>query len=230
MPPKRPRRQSSLDEVIRAQQAEQTSYFVPHSDFLFHAAFLSTNPEMEIKRWKINPDDENPSVNYKLHRPHDPSFNKAQDFQTCLVSELGPRISSMENMAIQTDMVKCPDITEPFIMFNMLLRFLRDDIYTSIGDILICVNPFKPILGLYDNERVMSIKEQPDIQDMSESPHVFEMVRMDTVKRATASHESQAINPFSSFRPSPFALLPSPLLPFTPSPLHPFAHCRQTRP
>eukprot|EP00520_Triparma_pacifica_P008922 CAMPEP_0118634660 /NCGR_PEP_ID=MMETSP0785-20121206/1667_1 /TAXON_ID=91992 /ORGANISM="Bolidomonas pacifica, Strain CCMP 1866" /LENGTH=3685 /DNA_ID=CAMNT_0006525653 /DNA_START=427 /DNA_END=11481 /DNA_ORIENTATION=+ len=72
-------------------------------------------------------------------------------------------------------MVKCPDITEPFIMWNMLMRFLSDEIYTSIGDILICVNPFKTIKGLYDNDRIIRVKEQPDLQALSESPHVYNM-------------------------------------------------------
>ena len=78
-------------------------------------------------------------------------------------------------MVIQADMVKCPDITEPFIMWNMLMRFLSDEIYTSIGDILICVNPFKTIKGLYDNDRIIRVKEQPDLQALSESPHVYNM-------------------------------------------------------
>jgi myosin heavy subunit len=185
---------SSLDEVIRM-NAEETSYFVKHPDLLFHAAILSRNPAMDLKREMIMPNsnsDDIPEVRYKLYRPHDHKFNKTQKYQTCSISELGPRISSIESMAIQADMVKCPDITEPFIMWNMLMRFLNDEIYTSIGDILICVNPFKNIKGLYDNERIIAVKEQPDLQDLSELPHVYNMANA-AINGLTYKNKTQSI-------------------------------------
>ncbi len=41
------------------------------------------------------------------------------------------------------DMVKLEDISEATILNNLRRRFLDNNIYTSIGQILISINPFK---------------------------------------------------------------------------------------
>jgi myosin heavy subunit len=45
--------------------------------------------------------------------------------------------------ADQEDMVDLKELNDASIMHNLRLRFLKDDIYTSIGDVLIATNPFK---------------------------------------------------------------------------------------
>ena len=50
------------------------------------------------------------------------------------------------------DLVKMDDINEATILYNLRRRFLRDKSYTNLGTILIAVNPFKWLPGLYDPE------------------------------------------------------------------------------
>ena len=50
------------------------------------------------------------------------------------------------------DLVKMDDINEATILYNLRRRFLRDKSYTNLGTILIAVNPFKWLPGLYEPE------------------------------------------------------------------------------
>jgi myosin heavy subunit len=47
------------------------------------------------------------------------------------------------------DLVSALDISEPAILWNIRKRFKKDEIYSSIGPILVAVNPYKTIPGLY---------------------------------------------------------------------------------
>ncbi|KAL8182972.1 UNVERIFIED_CONTAM: hypothetical protein K2H54_010218, partial [Gekko kuhli] len=48
------------------------------------------------------------------------------------------------------DMSMLGDLHEAAILLNLHHRYQQDQIYTNIGSILISVNPYKPITGLYD--------------------------------------------------------------------------------
>ena len=43
------------------------------------------------------------------------------------------------------DLVTLPSVDEAMILHNLQRRFAADEIYTSIGSILISLNPFKPL-------------------------------------------------------------------------------------
>ena len=43
------------------------------------------------------------------------------------------------------DLVMLPAVNEPMILHALRQRFLNDEIYTSVGSILVSVNPFKPL-------------------------------------------------------------------------------------
>lgn len=67
-------------------------------------------------------------------------------------------------------MVMLSEISENGILVNLQKRFNQDLIYTYIGNVLISVNPFKPIPDLYSQHTLDGYKgkypyEQP--------PHVF---------------------------------------------------------
>jgi myosin heavy subunit len=48
------------------------------------------------------------------------------------------------------DLVDCDDISEAGILRELETRFNRNDIYSSIGPILIAMNPYRLIPHLYD--------------------------------------------------------------------------------
>lgn len=50
---------------------------------------------------------------------------------------------------IHKDLVKNDDVSEPNILWNLRQRYARDEIYASIGSILIALNPYKSIASLY---------------------------------------------------------------------------------
>lgn len=52
---------------------------------------------------------------------------------------------------------------EGLILHNLRQRFLKDEIYTSIGGILIAVNPFKR-LPLYGSSRIEAYKNMGNKQ------------------------------------------------------------------
>lgn len=69
------------------------------------------------------------------------------------------------------DMVRMEDVNHATILHNLRLRFLNDQIYTNIGTILVSVNPFKWIEGLYTPD---AAKEHMMVApgDASE-PHIY---------------------------------------------------------
>ncbi len=50
------------------------------------------------------------------------------------------------------DLVDCDDISESGILRELEARFHRNDIYSSIGPILIAMNPYRLIPSLYSSE------------------------------------------------------------------------------
>ena len=49
-------------------------------------------------------------------------------------------------------------LSPPTLLWNTIKRFEKDLIYTSVGDILVAVNPFQWITGLYGQERMNQIR------------------------------------------------------------------------
>eukprot|EP00964_Phaeocystis_antarctica_P105775 scaffold70755_cov69-Phaeocystis_antarctica.AAC.1 len=60
----------------------------------------------------------------------------------------------------------------PTMLENTRQRFMRDQIYTLVGDILVAVNPFKPIKGLY-GEKVMAQCRGKRLYNCACGPHVY---------------------------------------------------------
>ena len=95
-------------------------------------------------------------------------------------------------MTIQDDMVNCSEISEPFILWNILNQFEDETIYTSIGDILLCVNPFKEIANLYDGAKIDQIRSIKDAQGSLATPHVFNVANA-ALHGLTYRNKTQAI-------------------------------------
>ncbi|XP_021402400.1 unconventional myosin-X [Lonchura striata] len=82
------------------------------------------------------------------------------------------KVTSMHQTSTESveDMAALVDLHEGSIMHNLFQRYQQDKIYTYIGSIVISVNPYKSIPGLYDCAAV----EWYSKHHMGEiSPHIF---------------------------------------------------------
>lgn len=75
------------------------------------------------------------------------------------------------------NLTSLPLLNEPAILHSLHLRFKKDVIYTSIGDVLIAINPFKR-LTVYSDEKLsgyQSVGETgPRNDDTRLPPHIFQ--------------------------------------------------------
>jgi myosin-5 len=70
-----------------------------------------------------------------------------------------------------SDLIKLQYVNRPGILQTLRSRFMNDLIYTSIGQILVAINPFKWIAGIYDTS--MKEKYRSTIFNLSDNPHIF---------------------------------------------------------
>ena len=70
-------------------------------------------------------------------------------------------------------MVRMGDVNEATILHNLRARFVEDVVYTNIGTILVSINPFKWIDGLYRSELIHEHLHLPPGEIAS--PHVFQI-------------------------------------------------------
>jgi myosin heavy subunit len=81
-------------------------------------------------------------------------------------------IGSMEELDNPpTDLIKLVYVNRPGILHTLRTRFLQDRVYTSIGPILVALNPFKWIAGVYEEEIMQTYKTGE--ANLSDKPHVF---------------------------------------------------------
>ncbi|GBG28549.1 Myosin-1 [Hondaea fermentalgiana] len=89
------------------------------------------------------------------------------------------RVESCESVAMMdpdtargvANMVGLRELNEASILHNLRVRFARDEIYTSVGSILVAINPFK-LLPLYTPE-VLDAYRSGD--GSPRAPHVFQI-------------------------------------------------------
>ncbi|CDR94582.1 WD40 repeat myosin-like protein, putative [Babesia bigemina] len=86
------------------------------------------------------------------------------------------------------DLCNLTYLHEASVLHALDCRFSVDDIYTLTGKILIAVNPFKTIKGLYDDETIVRYLELRD----HGVPHVFGVAR-DAYNNMTKNEQSQTI-------------------------------------
>ena len=60
------------------------------------------------------------------------------------------------------DLVDNEDISEGAILEEIRRRFLEDVIYSSIGPIIIALNPYKDIIGLYSSDNMQMYIEMSE--------------------------------------------------------------------
>ncbi|XP_028393472.1 myosin-IIIb-like isoform X2 [Dendronephthya gigantea] len=80
------------------------------------------------------------------------------------------------------DLASLENLTEETILTHVMERYLGDQIYTYIGDILIAVNPFKS-LPIYDQQNVLKFL---NVNKQAAPPHIYAV--------AASAHRSMVIN------------------------------------
>lgn len=90
---------------------------------------------------------------------------------TSKASDVIPIVSMQELDSPPSDLIKLIHVNRPAILHTLRTRFLRDCIYTSIGSILVALNPFKWIPNLYDEANMVSYNRGET--NLSDAPHVF---------------------------------------------------------
>jgi len=76
-----------------------------------------------------------------------------------------------------SDLTRLPLLHEPAILNSLQIRYNSDEIYTSIGAVLIAVNPFKR-LTLYSDETLRAYKAIGEVRREDETrlpPHIFQL-------------------------------------------------------
>ncbi|KAJ1429887.1 P-loop containing nucleoside triphosphate hydrolase protein [Ochromonadaceae sp. CCMP2298] len=90
---------------------------------------------------------------------------------TLKASEAVPIADLQELNNPPADLIKLAAVHRPGILHTLRSRFQADEIYTSIGPILVAMNPFKWIQGIYGEDVMQRYKSGES--GLSEQPHVF---------------------------------------------------------
>lgn len=76
------------------------------------------------------------------------------------------------------DMVDMPHFSAELVLHNVRRRFDRDVIYTNVSSILIAVNPYKTIEGLYEEKVLARFHySKPDHACVGLPPHIYQIAK-----------------------------------------------------
>jgi len=132
--------------------AQGTLIWIKHDDEVWIQAEIVSANDKEI----IVKTAEDNDARIRL-APNEPIFLRSSDVFTA------------EGLSVLDDLTQLTHLHEPAVLSSLQNRFDIDRIYTFTGPILIALNPFKMIPGLYDEDVLRSfITTQP-----SSKPHVF---------------------------------------------------------
>jgi myosin heavy subunit len=74
---------------------------------------------------------------------------------------------------INDDLVENDDISEASILWCLKTRFFQDKIYSSIGSIVIALNPYKGLPGVYSQDVLQSYREAQSSNLLALKPHIY---------------------------------------------------------
>jgi len=134
--------------------AQGTLIWIKHEEEVWIQAEIVSANDKEI----IVKTAEDDSGRIRL-APNEPIFLRTDDVFTA------------EGLSVLDDLTQLTHLHEPAVLSSLQNRFDIDKIYTFTGPILIALNPFKRIRGLYDEEVLRSFFELP--KEGPPKPHVF---------------------------------------------------------
>lgn len=132
--------------------AQGTEIWIKHEEEVWIQAEIVTSNDKEI----IVKTYEDPNSRIVL-APHEPIFLRTSD------------VFTSEGLSVLDDLCQLTHLHEPAVLSSLQNRFDIDKIYTFTGPILIALNPFKGIPGLYDEDVLKSFMTTKP----STKPHVF---------------------------------------------------------
>eukprot|EP01125_Pyxidicula_operculata_P011700 TRINITY_DN3832_c0_g1_i1.p1 TRINITY_DN3832_c0_g1~~TRINITY_DN3832_c0_g1_i1.p1 ORF type:complete len:1249 (+),score=331.87 TRINITY_DN3832_c0_g1_i1:36-3782(+) len=89
------------------------------------------------------------------------------------------------------DMISLPELHEPIILHNLKERYSQDQIYTYIGPMIVSMNPFKSIKGLYGVEKINAYRNKRR-ETSGLPPHIF-AISEKSFTNIVENNESQSI-------------------------------------
>lgn len=134
------------------QYAQGTLIWIKHEEEVWIQAEIITSNEKET----IVKTDDDPDARIVLG-PNEPIFLRTSDVFTA------------EGLSVLDDLTQLTHLHEPAVLSSLQNRFDIDKIYTFTGPILIALNPFKSVRGLYDEDVLRSFMTTEPIS----KPHVF---------------------------------------------------------
>jgi len=137
---------------MEANYAQGTLIWIKHDEEVWvQAEIVTANDKEIIVKTEADPDKRT------VLGPNEPIFLRTSD------------VFTSEGLSVLDDLTQLTHLHEPAVLSSLQNRFDIDKIYTFTGPILIALNPFKYIPGLYDEEILRDfITTKP-----STKPHVF---------------------------------------------------------
>merc|ERR1712166_122447 len=100
---------------------------------------------------------------------------------------------------VPNDLMKMSNVNEASVLHVLNARFKRDRFYTSVGPILISINPFKWIDGMYGQKVIQYFVDSRFAYDAEKKrhaetpPHTFAVAERAFIALATTAAENQSI-------------------------------------
>ena len=117
--------------------------------------------------WKSGTILNSTATNYEIElRPGEASITLPKTHPICLRNK---DVFSSEGLVVIDDLTQLTHLNEPSVLHSLQVRFDTDKIYTFTGPILISLNPFKRLPGMYDDETLADFVKTKN----TKKPHVF---------------------------------------------------------
>jgi myosin-5 len=91
------------------------------------------------------------------------------------------------------DLTMLPDLHSPALLSAVAERYTRDKIYTFTGPILLAVNPFKPLKGLYSAKEMTRYMKSVPSDETKLPPHAYSIADAAFKSMADSKGENQSI-------------------------------------
>ena len=75
----------------------------------------------------------------------------------------------LDETAIHGDMTELGEVSEPALLHNLYLRYRDEYVYTAVGNVLLSVNPYRRVHGLFDDETI----EAFHTSERGDEPHLY---------------------------------------------------------
>ncbi|KAL1264614.1 hypothetical protein QQF64_004969 [Cirrhinus molitorella] len=142
-------------------------------DWLRSENLLPHQTVEKLTKWTVYQDDEHPHI-IPVHNGRGP-WESEDPMQNMLEERLNrtqvmmPGSSQAVEVDEVEDLAQLEEVCESSVLLNLKKRFHRDSIYTYIGDMLLSINPFKP-LSIYTEDLRLQYQGK---EKHNNPPHIY---------------------------------------------------------